>query len=73
LLLSVIVRVPVCGPVAVGVKTTLTVQELLAATLFPQVFVSEKAPLIAKLETERGGLPVLESVTAIGLLADPNA
>jgi hypothetical protein len=39
LLLSVMVRVPVSGPVAVGEKVTLIVQEPLAATLPPQLLV----------------------------------
>jgi hypothetical protein len=71
LLLSLMVRVPVRVPGAVGVKTTLTVQELLAATLLPQVFVSEKSPLMVRLEITSETLPVLESVTACGLLAVP--
>ena len=36
LLLSVMVRVPVSGPVVVGLKATVIVQELTAPTLFPQ-------------------------------------
>jgi hypothetical protein len=39
LLLSVMVSVPVSGPVAVGEKVTLIVQEPLAATLPPQLLV----------------------------------
>jgi hypothetical protein len=61
--LSVIVKVPVLGPVAVGVKVTLTVQLLLAARVVPQLLLCAKLPLM---ETElmlRLALPVLESVT----------
>jgi hypothetical protein len=39
LLLSVMVSVPVSGPVALGEKVTLIVQEPLAATLLPQLLV----------------------------------
>jgi hypothetical protein len=50
-LLSVIVRVPVNGPLAVGEKVTLIVQEPLAGTLVPQLLVSPKFALAAMLVT----------------------
>jgi hypothetical protein len=46
--LSVIVRVPVRLPVAVGVKETLTVQ--IEESVAPQSFVSVKSPLISMRE-----------------------
>jgi hypothetical protein len=64
LLLSVTVRVPVRVPGAVGMKATLIVQELLALTLLPQVFVWEKSPLTVMLEMASGRLPVLDRVKA---------
>jgi hypothetical protein len=63
LALSVMVRVPVLVPLAVGEKVTLRVQEALAATLEPQVLVWEKSPVTAMLVTVRVALPVLLSVT----------
>jgi len=43
--LSVIVKVPVRLPLAVGVKVTLTVQLALGPSDVPQLLVSEKSPL----------------------------
>ena len=63
LTLSVIVKVPVRDPAAVGVNVTLMVQLALAATLEPQVLVWEKSPLAVALEMTRVALPVLLSVT----------
>jgi hypothetical protein len=63
LLLSVMVSVPVSGPVAVGEKVTLIVQEPLAATLPPQVLVWPKLALVAMLVMVSTALPVLLRVT----------
>lgn len=49
LALSVTVKVPLAAPVAVGLKVTLMLQELLAAREVPQVLVSLKLPLAAML------------------------
>jgi len=68
LALSVTVRVPVREPVAVGVKVTLMVHDELAARLEPQVLVCEKSPLAVMLEIVSAAPPVLERVTAWGLL-----
>ena len=63
---SVTVILAVRLPAAVGLKVTLTVQFALAATLVPQVFVSEKsppfAPVTAKPEIVSFTLPVFERV-----------
>jgi hypothetical protein len=67
------VRVPVLVPLAVGVKVTLRVQEALAATLEPQVLVSEKSPLVLMPLMLRVALPVLLRVTFCGLLLVPTA
>jgi hypothetical protein len=61
--LSVMVRAPVLVPPAVGLKVTLRVQLLPAATLAPQVFVWEKSPLAVMLVMLRTTLPVFLSVT----------
>ena len=42
--LSVIARIPARNPAAVGAKTILIMQLLLAGTLLPQLFVWEKSP-----------------------------
>ena len=68
--LSVMVRVPVRGPPASGVKVILMVQEPLAATLLAQLFVSAKFPLVEMLATASAKFPVLDSVTACELLVD---
>jgi len=47
--LSVTIRDAARAPVAVGVKFTLTLQVLFAATELPQVFVSEKSPALVPL------------------------
>ena len=44
---SLIVSVPARGPVAVGVKTTVTWQLLPAASVEPQLFDCEKSPATA--------------------------
>jgi hypothetical protein len=63
LLLSVMVSVPVSGPVAVGEKVTLIVQEPLAATLFPQLLVWPKLALVVTLVMVSAAVPVLLKVT----------
>ena len=63
LALSVRVIEPLREPLAVGVKVTLIVQELLGARLEPQVLVWEKSPLAVMLVRLRAALPVLLSVT----------
>ena len=57
--LSVIVKVPLLEPAAVGVKVRLMVQEALGAGLEPQVLVWEKSPLVVMLIIVRAALPVL--------------
>jgi hypothetical protein len=71
LLLSVMVSVPVSGPVAVGEKVTLMVQEPLAATLPAQVLVSPKLALVAMLVMVSAELPVLLTVTGCDPLVVP--
>ena len=61
--MSVIVTDPLREPLAVGLKVTLIVQELLGARLEPQVLVSEKSPLAVMLVILRVPLPVLLRVT----------
>ena len=71
LLLSVMVSVPVSGPVAVGEKLTLIVQEPLAATLPPQLLVWPKLALVAMLVMVSATLPVLFRVTGCDPLVVP--
>jgi hypothetical protein len=61
--LSVIVSEPVTVPMAGGVKVTLIVQELPAATLPAQLSLSAKSALVAMLVIVSVALPVLLSVT----------
>ena len=63
LALSVMVTAPARVPVAFGLKVTLSVQLVLAATLEPQVLVWEKSPLTVMLVRLRAALPVFLSVT----------
>src|SRR5579863_6846037 len=63
LLVPVIVSAPLRAPAAVGLKDTLTVQFAEAARLIPQLFVSMKSPVAARLEIVRPTVPVLVSVT----------
>lgn len=70
-LLSVMVRVPVSGPLAVGEKVTLMVQELLAATVLPQLLVSAKLPLAVMLEMVSAPKPESLSVTGCDALVVP--
>jgi hypothetical protein len=75
LALSFMVSVPLLVPVAVGVKVTLIVQFVSPAKVVPQVFVSEKSPLLvpAIVMPAMFSVPalVLVSVTALGGLLDP--
>ena len=70
-LLSVTVRVPVSGPLAVGEKVTLIVQEPLAATLPPQLLVSPKLALAAMLAMVSTPKPELLSATGCDTLVVP--
>jgi hypothetical protein len=63
LALSVMVRVPVLVPAVVGLKVTLMAQLAPAATLEPQVLVSEKSPLVLMLLMLSVALPMFLSVT----------
>jgi hypothetical protein len=63
LALSVIVKVPLLEPAAVGVKVTLRVQLAPAARLALHVFVSEKSPLAVMPVMLRVAFLVLLSVT----------
>jgi len=76
--LSPIERVPVRGPVWVGVKVTLIVQLFPAAKVLPQLLVSVKLLLIATLLMYRVELELFFSVATFALLDDvtmtePNA
>lgn len=72
--LSVIVTSPVRVPVWVGVKVTLILQFLPAASVGPQGFelvVKAKSPLAAMLPMFRVAVPVLASVMALPALVMP--
>jgi hypothetical protein len=69
--LSVMLRVPVRVPDAVGVNVTLMVQLAPAATELPQVLVWAKSPLAEMLVRLSEALPVLESVTDCAALVVP--
>src|SRR5260370_9051623 len=69
--LSVMLRVPVRLPDAVGVNVTLMVQLAPAATELPQVLVWAKSPLAETLVRFSEALPVLESVTDCAALVVP--
>jgi hypothetical protein len=69
--LSVMVTAPVLVPPAVGLKVTLSVQEVLAARLEPQVLVWEKSPLVAMLEIVSVVLPLFARVIVSGGLVVP--
>ena len=69
--MSVIVRVPVCVPGAVGLNVTLIVQLAPVLKLLPQLFVCEKSPLAVMLEMVSETVPVLVRVTACALLLFP--
>lgn len=70
--LSVIVRVPVGVPAAVGVNVTEIVQLAPAATLEPQVFVSAKSPDAVTDVMDRAAVPELVRVTACAALVVPS-
>ena len=67
------VSVPVSGPVAVGEKVTLIVQEPLAATLPTQLLVSPKLVLVAMRVMVRAAVPVLLRVTGCDTLVVPTS
>src|SRR5258708_19868731 len=69
--LSVMLRVPVRLPDAVGVNVTLMVQFAPAATELPQVLVWAKSPLAETPVRFSEALPVLESVTDCAALVVP--
>ena len=69
--LSVMLKVPVRIPEAVGVNVTLMVQLAPTATELPQVSVSVKSPLAEMLVIVRATLPVLDSVTVCAALVVP--
>ena len=71
--LSVIVRVPVRVPVAVGLKVTEMLQLAPAATLVPQVLVSAKSPEAAIEVIESDAWPELVSVTDWAVLVEPTS
>src|SRR5258708_4233899 len=69
--LSVMLRVPVRLPDAVGVNVTLMVQFAPAATELPQVLVWAKSPLAATPVRFSEALPVFASVTDCAALVVP--
>ena len=69
--LSVMLKLPVRVPDAVGVNETLMVQLAPAATELPQVLVWAKSPLAETLVRFSEALPVLESVTDCAALVVP--
>ena len=71
LLLSVMLSVPVSGPVEAGVKVTLMAQLLPAARLEPQVLVSAKLPLAVIELMVSAAVPVFERVTVCAALVVP--
>jgi hypothetical protein len=71
LLLSVMVRVPVSGPVSVGEKVTLILQERPASTLLPHLLVSPKLALAVILVIVSAALPMLLRVTGFDTLVVP--
>src|SRR5580700_7226747 len=64
--LSLIVRVPVRLPTAVGVKTT-AIEHFILGAILVQLSVCEKSPLITTLETTRVVLPLFWIVTFCAL------
>jgi len=71
LLLSVMVSVPLNGPVAVGEKVTLSEQEPPPATLPTQLLVWLKLALVAMLVMVSAALPVLLRVIDCDALVVP--
>ena len=70
-LLSVMVRVPVTEPVAVGVNVTLMVQEAPAATE-PAQPVAAKGAAVEAAETVSATLPLFVMVTVLAALVVPS-
>ena len=60
--LLVMVSVPVRAPVAVGLKLTFSVQKPATPRPLPQLFVTEKSPVVAMLLMARAAVPVLVKV-----------
>ena len=60
---SVTENVPLALPAALGVKVTLIVQELVAASVEPQLFVWAKPALVEVPEIESVAVPLLVSMT----------
>ena len=69
--LSLMVKVPVRVPLALGAKVTFNVQVDPAATPFPQLSVSAKSPLAEMPMICKGAVPLLERVTVCGALVVP--
>jgi len=65
------VREPVRTPVADGVKLTLMVQFVAAASVVPQLFVCAKSPVIVIAESVNGAVPVFDSVALCAGLVVP--
>src|SRR5580692_1463012 len=68
---SPITMVPLRVPDVVGVKVTENVQLPAAGTLFPQLSVSAKSPLVVIDEIESDALPMFRSRTVCGWLLEP--
>src|SRR5271165_4090359 len=68
---SWIATVPLRDPGAVGVKVTESVQVPVFDTVFPQLSVSAKSPVVMIDEIESGTLPRLRSRTVCAALVDP--
>ena len=71
--MSVMVRVPLVGPMTVGENVTLIVQKALAARLPPQLLVWPKLTLVAMLVMVNWALPVLVRVMGCAALVDPTS
>ena len=73
LLLSVMVSVPVSGPVDVGENVTLIVQDPLAARLPPQLLLWPKLALVVTPVMVSAAVPVLLKVTGSDALVVPTS
>ena len=71
--LSVMVRVPLRVPVAIGVNVIWIAQVPPAGETVPQLFCMEKSPLAVALETVSAALPKSTMVTGWGALAEPTS
>lgn len=69
--LSVTERVPLRGPVTVGVKVTLMLQFAPAASVLPQLFVWAKSPLAAMVAIDKGPVPLFVRMTVCAALVLP--